>query len=63
MGKSVKLSKEGFQKRLKEYEKNPMSQMMQMFDEKNSELMNALKKQEIRIKKQIAFYNNPIEIN
>jgi len=62
MGKSVKLSKDGFQKRLNEYEKNPMSQMMQMFDEKNAELMNALKQQEIRLKKKIAYYNNPIEI-
>jgi GLPGLI family protein len=61
MGKSVKLSKEGFQKRLGEYEKNPISQMMQMFDEKDVELMKALKQQEIRIKKQIALYNNPIE--
>lgn len=63
MGKSVKLSKEGFRKRLNEYERNPMSQMMQMFDEKNADLMKALKQQEIRIKKQIAFYNNPIEID
>lgn len=62
MGKSVKLNKEGFQKRLNEYEQNPMSQMLQMFDEKDAGLMKALKQQEIRIKKQIAFYNNPIEI-
>lgn len=62
MGKPTKLSKEGFQKRLKEYEKNPMSQMMQMFDEKDAELMKALKQQEIRIKSKISYYNNPIEI-
>lgn len=63
MGKSVKLSREGFQKRLKDYKKNPMSQIMQMFDEKNAELISALKQQEIRLKKKIVFYDNPIEIN
>lgn len=63
MGKSVKLSKEGFQKRLNDYEKNPMSQMMQMFDEKDAELMKALKQRELIIKKNIAHYNNPIEID
>lgn len=63
MGTPVKLSKEGFQKRLNEYERNPMSQMMQMFDEKDAELMKALKQQEVRIKEKIAYNNNPIEIN
>lgn len=62
MGKPIKLSKKGFLTRLKEYEKNPISQMMQMFSDKDSELMNALKQQEVRIKKQISYYNNPIEI-
>lgn len=63
MGTPVKLSKEGFQKRLNEYGKNPMSQMMQMFDEKDAELMKALKEQEVRIREKIAYYNNPIETN
>ena len=60
---SKKVAKKAFLKRQQEYNSNPMGQMMQMFEEKDPELMKKLKEEETRAKKKIAFYNNPIEIN
>lgn len=60
---SKKIMKKAFLKRQQEYSRNPMGQMMQMFDEKDAELMKALKQRELIVKKNIAYYNNPIEID
>lgn len=62
MGEAKKISKEGFVKRLKQYNKNPMGQISQMFDDKNPELMKKLKEEETRLRQQISHYNNTIEI-
>ncbi|TDX84613.1 GLPGLI family protein [Epilithonimonas xixisoli] len=63
MGEAKKIPKSAFEKRSAEYRKNPMSQMLRSFDEKDVELMKKLKEEETRLKKQISFYNNPIEVD
>lgn len=60
---SKKITKKAFLKRQQEYNRDPMGQLMQMFDEKDAVLMKKLKEEEARTLKQIARYNNPIEIN
>jgi GLPGLI family protein len=59
---SKKITKKAFLKSQQDYNNNPMGKMMQMFDEKDAMLMKKLREEEVRAKKQISFYNNPIEI-
>lgn len=60
---SKKITKKAFLKRQQEYSRDPMGQLMQMFDKKDAVLMKKLKEEEAWTLKQIARYNNPIEIN
>lgn len=60
---SKKIPKKAFLKRQQEYSRDPMGQLMQMFDKKDAVLMKKLKEEEAWTLKQIARYNNPIEIN
>lgn len=62
MGEAKKIPKTAFLKRLAEYQKSPMGQMLRSFNEKDIELIKKLKEEETRLIKQISFYNNPIEI-
>ena len=63
IGETKKIPKSTFEKKSAEYRKNPMGQMLRSFDDKDVELMKKLKEEETRLKKQISFYNNPIEVN
>lgn len=62
MGEAKKISKEVFEKKRYQYRNNPMGQMIQMFDEKDADLMKKLKELEAEEKVKLAHYSNAVEI-